>query len=121
MLRKYCSSDQTFIQWFDKPENWRRQIARGTLELFPHYRVLKRDEMKGKQFVFEVNNDADTYILAAESEIVMDLWVTQLQMQTRLNPRIVGKISLKVLIKFVICIYPPIHHPGYVCVHPCDV
>lgn len=93
MLRKYCSSDQAFIQWFDKEENWRRQIARGTLELFPQYRVLKRAEMKGKQFVFEVNNDSDTYILAAESETVMDLWVIQLQMQTRLNPRVAGKIS----------------------------
>jgi hypothetical protein len=94
VLRKYCSSDQAFIQWFDKEESWRRQIARGTLELFPQYRVLKRNEMKGKQFVFEVNNDADTYVLAAESETVMDLWVIQLQMQTMLNPRVAGKISV---------------------------
>lgn len=48
--------------------------------------------MKGKHYVFEVNNDSDTYVLAAESETVMDLWVMQLQMQTRLNPRVEGKV-----------------------------
>lgn len=90
VLRKYCSTEQAFIQWYDKEENWRNNIPKGTLELFTQYRVIKHNDMKGRHHVFEVNNDSDTYILAAESETVMDLWVMQLQMQTRLNPRVEG-------------------------------
>ena len=67
-------------------------MPRGTLELFPRYKVFKRAEQKAKQHVFEISTDAETLILAAESETVMDLWVIQLQMQTVMNPRIAGKL-----------------------------
>ncbi|KAJ7383336.1 hypothetical protein OS493_028884 [Desmophyllum pertusum] len=85
VLRKYCAGDQPFLQWFDREDGWRRQMPRGTLELFPRYKVFKRMEHKAKQHVFEISNDAETLMLAAESETVMDLWVIQLQMQTILN------------------------------------
>lgn len=66
-------------------------MPRGTLELFPRYKVFKRMEHKTKQHIFEISTDAETLILAAESETVMDLWVIQLQMQTILNPRVAGQ------------------------------
>ena len=91
MLRKYCAGDQPFLQWFDREDGWRRQMPRGTLELFPRYKVFKRLEHKAKQHVFEISTDAETVIMAAESETVMDLWVIQLQMQSTLNPRVAGK------------------------------
>lgn len=90
MLRKYCAGDQPFLQWFDREEGWQRQMACGTLELFPRYKVFKRMEQKSRQYVFEISTDAQTLMLAAESETVMDLWVIQLQMQTTLNPRVAG-------------------------------
>ena len=65
-------------------------MPRGTLELFPRYKVFKRAEHKDKQYVFEISTDAESLILAAESETVLDLWVIQLQMQTVINPRITG-------------------------------
>lgn len=52
--------------------------------------MFKRAEHKAKQFVFEISTDAESLLLAAESETVMDLWVIQLQMQTLMNPRIGG-------------------------------
>ena len=66
-------------------------MSKGTLELYPKYRVYKRPETKGKPHVFEVGNDIETYVLCAESETVMDLWCIQLQMQTKLNPRVAGR------------------------------
>ena len=68
-------------------------MAKGTLDLYPKYKVYKRTEYKGKQHVFEVITDSETYILAADSEAVMDLWAIQLQMQTRLNPRVAGGLD----------------------------
>ena len=65
-------------------------MPRGTLELFPRYKVFKRLEHRARQHVFEISTDAETFILAAESETVMDLWVIQLQMQSTLNPRVAG-------------------------------
>ncbi|XP_032240767.2 uncharacterized protein LOC5515259 [Nematostella vectensis] len=91
VLRKYGSSEQAFLQIFEKEDRWRQQMPKGTLELFPRYRVLKKSDVKGKPHVFEISNDAEVYILAADSETVLDLWVIQLQMQTRLNPRVAGK------------------------------
>lgn len=90
VLRKFSSTEQAFLQWFDKEEHWQRQMPKGTLELFPKYKVLKKPEFKGKQYVFEVSNDCEMCMLAADSESVMDLWAIQLQMQTRLNPRVAG-------------------------------
>lgn len=92
VLRKYCAGNQPFIQWFDKEDGWRRQMPRGTLELFPRYKVFKRAEQKAKQYVFEISTDAESMILAAESETILDLWVIQLQMQTLMNPRIAGEV-----------------------------
>lgn len=92
VLRKYCAGDQPFLQWFDREEGWQRQRPRGTLELFPRYKVFKRMEQKSKQYVFEISTDTETLTLAAESETVMDLWVIQLQMQTTLNPRVAGEV-----------------------------
>lgn len=92
VLRKYCAGNQPFLQWFDKEDGWRRQMPRGTLELFPRYKVFKRAEHKDKQYVFEISTDAESLILAAESETVLDLWVIQLQMQTVMNPRIPGEV-----------------------------
>ncbi|KAK2566932.1 Docking protein 6 [Acropora cervicornis] len=92
VLRKYCAGNQPFIQWFDKEDGWRRQSPRGTMELFPRYKVFKRAEQRAKQYVFEVTTDADSMVLAAESETVLDLWVIQLQMQTLMNPRIAGEV-----------------------------
>lgn len=94
MLRKYCAGNQPFIQWFDKEDGWRRQSPRGTMELFPRYKVFKRAEQRAKQYVFEVTTDAESMVLAAESETVLDLWVIQLQMQTLMNPRIAGLFVL---------------------------
>lgn len=71
-------------------------MPRGTLELFPRYKVFKRLEHKAKQNVFEISTDAETLILAAESETVMDLWVIQLQMQSTMNPRVAGKYGFDV-------------------------
>lgn len=92
VLRKYCAGNQPFIQWFDKEDGWRRQSPRGTMELFPRYKVFKRAEQRAKQYVFEVTTDAESMVLAAESETVLDLWVIQLQMQTLMNPRIAGEV-----------------------------
>ncbi|KAL9989646.1 hypothetical protein ACROYT_G004213 [Oculina patagonica] len=92
VLRKYCAGDQPFLQWFDREDGWRRQMPRGTLELFPRYKVFKRMEHKTKQHIFEISTDAETLLLAAESETIMDLWVIQFQMQTILNPRVAGEV-----------------------------
>lgn len=56
-------------------------------------------EHKAKQHIFEISTDAETLLLAAESETVMDLWVIQLQMQTILNPRVAGECGYDVSLK----------------------
>ena len=63
--------------------------------------MFKRPQHRTKQFVFEVSTDAETLILAAESETVMDLWVVQLQMQSVLNPRMSGDFFTVSSIRFL--------------------
>ncbi|XP_033098333.1 uncharacterized protein LOC117102208 [Anneissia japonica] len=67
-----------------KPQN-NTDEPKGLLKLWPHYRVDKKFDPKGKQHIFEVKTPETTYRLMAESQATMDLWVFHLQIQTKLR------------------------------------
>ncbi|XP_071948854.1 uncharacterized protein [Antedon mediterranea] len=72
-----------------KPQNIKDE-PKGFLKLWPHYRVDKKFDPKGKQHVFDIKTPIDTYRLMAETQPTMDLWVFYLQIQTKLRPDFPG-------------------------------
>ena len=79
------------MHWYEKEEHRNSNQSKGYFELAPKiFKIYKKGEDKGK-CIFEMTNDALMCRLAADSVTLMDLWVIQLQMLVRLNPRIAGK------------------------------
>ena len=85
------NTDRVLLIAYDKEENVVKKKPKKTIELFPKYQVAKTNELKGKEFTFQVSNDNESWFLAAKNQKVLDLWVIQIQMQTKLSRSISGQ------------------------------
>ena len=85
------NTDRILLLAYDKEENAAKQKPKRILELFPKYQVAKTNELKGREFTFQVSTDTESWFLAAKNQKVLDLWVIQIQMQTKLSRAISGQ------------------------------
>ena len=91
LRRDEDNTDRVLLLAYDKEENAAKQKPKKTLDLFPKYQVAKTNELKGKEFTFQVSNETESWFLAAKNQKVLDLWVIQIQMQTKLSRSISGQ------------------------------
>ena len=82
--------DKVCLMAYDKEEHVVKQKTKKVLDLYPRFQVAKKTELKGKEFAFQVSNEGEGWFLAAESQKILDLWVIQIQMQTKLSRSISG-------------------------------
>jgi len=92
LRRDEDNTDRVFLLAYDKEENAAKQKPKKILEMFPKYQVAKTNELKGKEFTFQVSNETESWFLAAKNQKVLDLWVIQIQMQTKLSRSISGLV-----------------------------
>eukprot|EP00794_Sanderia_malayensis_P017889 gene17889-19671_t len=86
------NSEHISLVAYEKEEHEAKQKAKRVLNLYPKYNVAKKNELKGREFVFQVSNDEESWFLAADNQRILDLWVIQIQMQTKLSRAISGRI-----------------------------
>ena len=91
LRRDEDNRDRVLLIAYDKEENIAKQKPKRALDLFPKYQVAKTQELKGKEFTFQVSNETESWFLAAKNQKVLDLWVIQIQMQTKLSRSISGQ------------------------------
>lgn len=98
LQRDEVNRDRVFLTAYEKEENVTKQKPKHVLDLFPKFKVAKTNELKGKEFTFQVSNETESWFLAAKNQKLFDLWVLQIQMQTKLSRSLSGK-KLNKLIK----------------------
>ncbi|XP_072016053.1 uncharacterized protein [Amphiura filiformis] len=85
LKRTEDEGDVPYLEFHDKECTGEAENPKGSLKLWPNYRVEKKHDESGKTFVFEVKTPDEMYRLQAESETIMDLWVFYAQIQTKLR------------------------------------
>lgn len=93
LCREEDNNERINMTAYDKEDHFNRQKAKKILDLFPRSKVAKKQNMKGKEFVFQVSNEDESWFLAAENQRILDLWVIQIQMQTKLSRVISGRVT----------------------------
>ncbi len=97
LCREEINHEKISLMAYEKEDHFTKQKTKKVLDLHPKYNVARKSEMKGKDFVFQVSNEEESWFLAAENQRVLDLWVIQIQMQTKLSRSISGMISSNIL------------------------
>ena len=90
LCRELGRPDYVSLVAFEKEDNWRSQKPKSALQMFPRYKISKKADVKAKEFVIEVNNEEESWYLAADNQRQLDLWAVQIQMQTKLSTSISG-------------------------------
>ena len=91
VLYREPEDTNVLLACFKKEEHWRNFTPENILKLFPKYRIAKLYNFKAKEHALEVNNFEEQWFLSTEKKII-DLWATQIQMQTKLSQSISGRI-----------------------------
>ena len=90
LRRDEQNRDKILLMAFDKEDNISKQKPKKVLDLFPKYQVAKRTGLKGREFAFQISTETENWFLAAKNQKILDLWVIQIQMQTKLSYSITG-------------------------------
>lgn len=85
-------TDKMYLASYEKDENWNTLEPKKVLELYPRYKIAKIANFKGRENVLEVNNESEQWYLSTDKSKIIDLWATQIQMQTKLSRAISGRI-----------------------------
>ncbi|XP_071487318.1 uncharacterized protein [Diadema antillarum] len=83
--------DAATVLIFDKEVGTNFDKPKSSLRLAPYYRVDKRHDPTGKQHIFELHTPKVKWRFLADSQMVMDLWVFYLQIQTKLRADFPGR------------------------------
>ena len=94
LRRDEQNRDKILLMAFDKEDNISKQKPKKVLDLFPKYQVAKRTGLKGREFAFQISTETENWFLAAKNQKILDLWVIQIQMQTKLSYSITGLFFL---------------------------
>lgn len=84
--------DEIQLAAYDKDDHWKVVEAKKSLMLFPRYRIAKLCNYKGKENCLEVDNEKEQWHFASDKLKNLDLWASQIQMQTKLSRAISGRI-----------------------------
>ncbi|XP_012556879.2 uncharacterized protein LOC100212589 [Hydra vulgaris] len=84
--------DKIILACFKKEENLKNLTPKHILKLYPKYKIAKIYNFKSKEQVLEVNNFEEQWFLSASDIKIIDLWAIQIQMQTKLNQYLSGRV-----------------------------